>query len=172
VLRVSPYLSSFSSTQVISITCFHEPAIFKSLYYKLPFKLIKQELQTSNYSKVINHVIKLSTWWLLQTSGYSYLRVAVIWINVHPTGENPINTTCTFPTPVHVRSSYASYGRSPYVTTFYEPSTELSRATASEKRGSRHNPQHADWSVHGFVLSFSPEPTNEAVGPKLSIYRC
>jgi hypothetical protein len=30
-LRVSPYLSSFSSTQVISNTCFHEPAIFKSL---------------------------------------------------------------------------------------------------------------------------------------------
>jgi hypothetical protein len=30
-LRVSPYLSSFSSTQVISTTCFQEPAIFKSL---------------------------------------------------------------------------------------------------------------------------------------------
>jgi hypothetical protein len=31
VLRVSPYLSSFSSTQVISITCFPELAIFKLL---------------------------------------------------------------------------------------------------------------------------------------------
>jgi hypothetical protein len=30
-LRVGPYLSCFSSNQVISITCFHEPAILKSL---------------------------------------------------------------------------------------------------------------------------------------------
>jgi hypothetical protein len=35
-LRASPYLWGFSSTQVISITFFHEPAIFKSLNSHLP----------------------------------------------------------------------------------------------------------------------------------------
>jgi hypothetical protein len=35
---------------------------------------------------------------LPQTSGYSYLRAAAIRINVHPSGENPINMICTLPT--------------------------------------------------------------------------
>jgi hypothetical protein len=48
-------------------------------------------------------------------------------------------------------------------------STELSRTTAPEKKGSRHNPQHDGWLIHGFIPSFSLEPTNEAVGVKLSI---
>jgi hypothetical protein len=34
--------------------------------------------------------------------------------------------------------------------------------TALEKKGSRHNPQHADWPIRGSVPSFSPEPANEA----------
>jgi hypothetical protein len=58
-------------------------------------------------------------WWLPQTSGYSYPRVTAIWIDVHPTGENPTNTTRTLSTPVHVRLAYASCGRSPYVATFH-----------------------------------------------------
>jgi hypothetical protein len=56
---------------------------------------------------------------LSQTSGYSYPRVAVIRINVHPTGENPTNTLRTLPTPVHSRPTYAFYGQSPYVITFH-----------------------------------------------------
>jgi hypothetical protein len=36
--------------------------------------------------------------------------------------------------------------------------------TALEKKGSRHNPQHADWPIRGSVPSFSPDPTNEAGG--------
>jgi hypothetical protein len=36
---------------------------------------------------------------------------------------------------------YASCGWSLYVTTFHESSTEFSRPTALEKKGSRHNPQ-------------------------------
>jgi hypothetical protein len=36
--------------------------------------------------------------------------------------------------------------------------------TAPEKKGSRHNPQHADWPIRGSVPSFSPEPANEAGG--------
>jgi hypothetical protein len=42
----------------------------------------------------------------------------------------------------------------------------MDRATAPEKKGSRHNSQHADWSIRGFVPSFSPEPAIEAVGVK------
>jgi hypothetical protein len=95
----------------------------------------------------------------------------VIRINVHPTGENPTNTTRTLPTPVHVRPVYASCGQSSYVATFHELSTELSRLTAPEKKGSRHNPQCVGWPIHGSVPSFSPKPANEAVGEKSSIYQ-
>jgi hypothetical protein len=35
--------------------------------------------------------------------------------------------------------------------------------TAPEKKGSRHNPQHAGRPIHGFILNFSPKLTNEAV---------
>jgi hypothetical protein len=75
---------------------------------------------------------------------YSYLRVTVIRIDVHVTGENPTNTTRTLPTPVHVRPVNASYRQSLYVATFLESSTELSRVTAPEKKGSQHNPQQDD----------------------------
>jgi hypothetical protein len=36
--------------------------------------------------------------------------------------------------------------------------------TAPEKKGSRHNPQHAVWPIRRSVPSFSPEPDNEAGG--------
>jgi hypothetical protein len=35
--------------------------------------------------------------------------------------------------------------------------------TAPEKKGSRHNPQHAGWPIRGSIPSFSPKPTNEVV---------
>jgi hypothetical protein len=73
---------------------------------------------------------------------YSYLRIVVIRIDVHPVGKTLINMTRTLTTPVYVRPAYASYGQSPYVTTFHESSTELDRVTAPEKKDSRHNPQH------------------------------
>jgi hypothetical protein len=100
---------------------------------------------------------------LTQTSSYSYPRVTEIRIDVHPAGENPTNMTRTLPTPVHVRLMYASYGRYPYVATFHEPPTESDRVIAPEKKGSRYNPQHADWPIRGSIPSFSPEPTNKAV---------
>jgi hypothetical protein len=59
----------------------------------------------------------------------------MIQIDVHPAGENPMNMTCTLPTPVHVRPVYSSYRRSPYVATFHESSKELDRVTALEKKG-------------------------------------
>jgi hypothetical protein len=58
----------------------------------------------------------------------------MIQIDVHPAGKNPTNTPRTLPTPVHIRPAYASCGWSPYVATFHESSTELSRPTAPEKR--------------------------------------
>jgi hypothetical protein len=61
----------------------------------------------------------LPTWWLPQISGYSYLRVTVIQINVHPAGENPTNTPRTLPTPVHAHPAYAFCRQFPYVTTFH-----------------------------------------------------
>jgi hypothetical protein len=76
-------------------------------------------------------------WRLPQTSGYSYPRVAAIEINVHHTGENPTNTTRTLPMPVHVRSVYASCGRSPYVATLRKSSAGLDGCTAPEKKCSQ-----------------------------------
>jgi hypothetical protein len=67
----------------------------------------------------------------------------MIQIDVYPTGETLTDTTSTLPTPVHVRPVYASCGQSSYIATFHESSTELDRVTATEKKGSRHNAQHA-----------------------------
>jgi hypothetical protein len=74
-------------------------------------------------------------WRLPQTSGYSYSRVAGIRINVHPVGENLTNITRALPTPVHVRPAYVSCGRSPYVATFHEVSTDLDRSHCSREKG-------------------------------------
>jgi hypothetical protein len=35
--------------------------------------------------------------------------------------------------------------------------------TTPEKKGTQHNPQHADSPIHGSIPSFSPKPINEAV---------
>jgi hypothetical protein len=67
--------------------------------------------------------------------------------------------------------TYASYERSPYVATFHEPSTELSRTTAPEKMGSRHNSQYAGWPIRGSVPNFAPKTINKTVGAKSNIYR-
>jgi hypothetical protein len=72
---------------------------------------------------------------LPQTKGYSYPRVTSIRIDVHPAGENPTNMTRTLPTPVHVRTTYASCERSPYVATFYEAPTNLDRSHCSWEKG-------------------------------------
>jgi hypothetical protein len=61
----------------------------------------------------------------------------MIWIDVHPAGENLINTTRTLSTSIYVRHMYASCGWSPYVATFHADLTELDRFTAPEKKCSR-----------------------------------
>jgi hypothetical protein len=60
-----------------------------------------------------------------------------------PCRGKPNQYVTTLPTPAHVCPTYAFCGQSPYVVTFHESSIELSRPTAPEKKGSRHNPQRA-----------------------------
>jgi hypothetical protein len=45
-----------------------------------------------------------------------------------------------------------------------QSSIDLNRSTAPEKKGSRHNPQHAGRPIHGSVPSFSPTIANGTVG--------
>jgi hypothetical protein len=98
------------------------------LTYKLSQLNFKPNNPELSQTRVVKQVIKVKR--------YSYLRVTAIQIDVHPAGEYPINTIYTLPTSVHVRPAYASYGQSPYEASFHESSTELSRTTALEKKGS------------------------------------
>jgi hypothetical protein len=82
-------------------------------------------------------------WWLPQINGYSYPRVASIQIDVHPAGENPTNMTCTLPTPVYVRLTYALSGQSPYMATFREAPIDLDRFHCPREKGpSTKSPPH------------------------------
>jgi hypothetical protein len=68
----------------------------------------------------------------------------------------------TLSTLVHVRPAYTSCGQSPYVATFHQSSTELSRPATPEKKGSRHNPQRAaDRSVGPYPASLSSQPLKQ-----------
>jgi hypothetical protein len=94
---------------------------------------------------------------------YSYLRVASIQIDVHPAAENPTNTPYTS----HAQSAYGPKPYVSHVVNTYQPFVSHRQIwtdpTAPEKKGSRHNPQHAGRSIYGSVPNFSPKPTNEAV---------
>jgi hypothetical protein len=57
----------------------------------------------------------------------------------------------------------------PHIATLREVIKRVEQGHLSRKKGSRHNPQHAGWPIRGSIPSFSPEPTNEAVGTKSSI---
>jgi hypothetical protein len=73
--------------------------------------------------------------------------------------------TRTVPTPVHIRLTYASCGRSPYVATFRETLTDLDRSHCSWKK--RLPTQSTVRRLTDpWVQSFSPEPANEAGGRK------
>jgi hypothetical protein len=92
-------------------------------------------------------------WRLPRTSGYSYLRVTAIRIDVHPAGENPTNTTCTLSTRVHVCPTYASCGQSTYVATFRKPSTTLVGPYCSQDKGLSMQPQPG-WVIHRSATQF------------------
>jgi hypothetical protein len=68
---------------------------------------------------------------------YSCLRVTVIWIDVHPAGENLIYMTCILLALVHICHTYTFRGQSLYVATFHADPTELDRFTTPEKKCSR-----------------------------------
>jgi hypothetical protein len=100
------------------------------------------------------------------TSGYSYLRVVTIQINVHPTGETwPTCHTHLMLTPHMVPDhTYLTWSTHSNLSCSHQQS--WAGSLLPRKKGSQYNPQHDDWPIHGFVPSFSPEPTNEAVGAK------
>jgi hypothetical protein len=95
----------------------------------------------------------------------------MIWIDLHPAGKNLTNTSHTLPTPVHICPTYTSFGQSSYVATFHESLTELSRLTAPREEGLPTQSTPRRWPIHESVPNFSPEPANEEVGAKSSIYR-
>jgi hypothetical protein len=68
--------------------------------------------------------------------------------------------TRTLPTPVHVRPSYASYGRSPYVTTFHERPTDFDRSHCSREKGPPTQCTARRWTnprVHTQLLSWASQ---------------
>jgi hypothetical protein len=73
----------------------------------------------------------------------------------------------------HASHTQSAYGPRLYVShmvnalqPFAKSSTTMDRATATEKKGSRHNPQYVGWPIHGSVPNFSPKTAIEAVGVK------
>jgi hypothetical protein len=84
------------------------------------------------------------------------MRVAVIRIDVHHTGENPTNMTRTLPTLIHVCPAYAFYGQSPYVATFCEVFNSDGQSHYSREKGlPTQSPAHRpiDPRVHTQFLS-------------------
>jgi hypothetical protein len=72
--------------------------------------------------------------------------------------------TCTLSVSVHVCHSYASYEQSSYLVILHEVINKVEQIYCSqEKKGSRPNPQHADWPIHGCIPRFSPTIAIEAV---------
>jgi hypothetical protein len=80
-----------------------------------------------------------------------------------PCRGKPDQHATRFPRSVRVWPSTIRISHGPHIAALCESSTELDRVTAPEKKGSRHNPQHAGRLISGSVPSFSPKPTNEAV---------
>jgi hypothetical protein len=81
----------------------------------------------------------------------------VIRIDVHPAGENLTNTPRKLSTSVHVRPTYASCRRSPYMTNFHTDPIELDRFIAPDSTS------QSGWVVRGTHLSFSLNTAIEAV---------
>jgi hypothetical protein len=98
-LRESPYFQNFSSNQKLR----------RKVHSTLIIQECKQWSILSNTTSDTNkftEFVKLSMWWLPQTSNTHI--VAAIRINVHPAGENSIDTPHAF----HARFTY---GSGPYI---------------------------------------------------------
>jgi hypothetical protein len=109
-------------------------------------------------------------WWLPQTSGYSYPKVTTIQIDVHPVGENPTNTPRTLPTPLHARPTYASYGQSPYVTTFHWLPRSRNRSLHPKEVLTTKNrlTQPSSWVASFFLPCDSPGVGKRGFGPMIT----
>jgi hypothetical protein len=111
-LRVSPYFQVLALFKLFPFSYFHDPAIFKSFPKKVYHILLIQVLQAiklKNHNNHINQVEFMSYYVMTDTNKrYLYPRVTAIRINVHPTGENSINTLHAF----HARFTY---GHRPYI---------------------------------------------------------
>jgi hypothetical protein len=96
---------------------------------------------------------------MAQTSGYSYPRVTVIRIDVHPVGENLTNTPHTF----HAQSAYGPRSYISHMVHIQQPFTRRRQIwmdpTAPKKKG-----RLTQSTARRSIPSFSPEPTNKAVG--------
>jgi hypothetical protein len=109
--------------------------------------------------------------WRPQINGYSYPRVAVIWIDVHPAGEtwptchtHPTLSLCMVPDHTYLtRSMHRNLSR---VTDRFGRIPLLLR-----KRNSWLHPQHAGWPICGSPSSFSPTLNQRSSRLKPSFYR-
>jgi hypothetical protein len=90
-----------------------------------------------------------------------------IWIDIHPARENPTNTPRTLPMPVHVRFLWVI----PIRDNLSRVIDRVEQAHCSWEEGFPTQSIARRWLIHGPVPSFSPEPANEVVGAKPSIYR-
>jgi hypothetical protein len=112
----------------------------------------------------------LSTWWLPQTSGYLYLRVAAIRIDVHHVGENPNNTPHMLPTLVHACPTHTFCGQSPYVTTFHWLPRSRNRPLHPEEVLTIKNrlAQSSSWVTSSFLPCDSPGAGERGFGPMVT----
>jgi hypothetical protein len=112
LIKSESLLLSFSSIQVISLFLLswssYIQIIFKKVYPILLIQVL-QAIKLKNHNNHINQVEFMSYYVMTATNKrYSYPRVTAIRIDVHPTGENPINTSHAF----HARFAY---GHGPYI---------------------------------------------------------
>jgi hypothetical protein len=80
-------------------------------------------------------------------------------------GKPDQHATC-FPLSVRVWSSTICISCGPHIATFHEVFNSDGHIHCSRGKGSQHNLQHAGWSIHVSVPSFSPGSAIEAVGVK------
>jgi hypothetical protein len=97
---------------------------------------------------------------------YSYSRVTVIRIDVHPVGEiwTTRHTHLTLTPRMVADHTYLT--RSTHSNLLWGRQQICTDPLPSEKKGSRHNPQLNDCLIYGSVLSFSPTTANEVVGKR------
>jgi hypothetical protein len=83
-----------------------------------------------------------------------------------PCRRKPDQHATRIPRSVRVWSQIIRISRGQLISTFHKVVNRVKHGHYSREKGSQQNQQHAGWPIHGSIVSFSPEPTNEAVGAK------